>query len=148
MDDFSDRIVIINEPVAVRVDPKPEEKHEYNPQRDGQTVSDEGLTLDEYFNTHQMPYIADFMGLSDLYGTSSIVKSLVDKMTRYLGEEVPMAFAVRQRLTELGQLANVQDTDAPLYKLKQMHKMLMIQRKSGRIKKLQQQALADIDNIS
>lgn len=138
------------EPVAVPIIQSEQPLKEYSPQASGQQLSDEGLSLTEYEHTHQMPYVADYMGLSDLYGTSSVVKSLVDRVGKYLSEETPdqLTFVAKQRLLELGQLANISDSDAPLYRLKQIHKVLMMQRKSGKLKKMKAQVLADINNIS
>lgn len=123
---------------------------ESNPQTSGQ-VLDEGLDLSSYRGTHQIPYVADYFGVKELYGANEGTNKMVDSITEYLINQTPnqsMVFVVKQILDGMAQELNLKEEDAGLYKLKRVHKMIEIKQRLDMVEKMRQQALADIENIS
>ncbi len=113
-------------------------------------VTDEGLDLSGYRGTHQSPYVADYLGLSDLYKTNPEISEQVDKLTGYLIEKTPdtsMVFVVKQLLDEMSQEMNLKDNDAGLYKLKKIHKLIEMKTRLNNLDELRQQVLSDIEKV-
>lgn len=113
-------------------------------------VTDEGLDLSGYRGTHQSPYVADYLGLSDLYKSNTEISEQVDKLTGYLIEKTPdtsMVFVVKQILDEMSQEMNLKENDAGLYKLKKIHKLIEMKTRLNNLDELRQQVLSDIEKV-
>ena len=137
----------MSEPAApVQVSNEPSVK---GPERqtEGQML-DDGLDLSGYRGTHDSPYVADYLGLRDLYKTSPDIASQVDKLTEHLINKTPnmsMVFVVKQLLDEMSQEMNLKDNDAGLYKLKKIHKLIEMKTRLSSLDELRQQVLNDIE---
>lgn len=138
----------MSEPVAVplQVSNDPSVKRPER-QTEGQML-DDGLDLSGYRGTHDSPYVADYLGLRDLYKTSPDIASQVDKLTEHLINKTPnmsMVFVVKQLLDEMSQEMNLKDNDAGLYKLKKIHKLIEMKTRLSSLDELRQQVLNDIE---
>lgn len=113
-------------------------------------VTDEGLDLSGYRGTHQSPYVADYLGLSELYKSNPEISGQVDKLTGYLIEKTPdtsMVFVVKQLLDEMSQEMNLKENDAGLYKLKKIHKLIEMKTRLNNLDELRQQVINDIEKV-
>lgn len=138
----------MSEPVAVplQVSNDPSVKRPER-QTEGQML-DDGLDLSGYRGTHDSPYVADYLGLRDLYKTSPDIAAQVDKLTEHLINKTPnmsMVFVVKQLLDEMSQEMNLKDNDAGLYKLKKIHKLIEMKTRLSSLDELRQQVLNDIE---
>lgn len=140
----------MNEPVAVPVQPSTDQpKSRPTPQSEGQ-MTDEGLDLSGYRGTHDSPYVADYLGLRDLYKTNQEVASQVDSLTKHLIDKTPnmsMVFVVKQLLDEMSQEMNLKDNDAGLYKLKKIHRLIEMKTRLNNLEELRQQVINDIEKV-
>lgn len=113
-------------------------------------VTDEGLDLSSYRGTHQSPYVADYLGLSELYKSNPEISGEVDKLTGYLIDKTPntsMVYVVKQLLDEMSQEMNLKENDAGLYKLKKIHKLIEMKTRLNNLDELRQQVINDIEKV-
>ena len=113
-------------------------------------MTDEGLDLSAYRGTHQTPYVADYLGMGELYKTNPEITEQVDKLTGYLIEKTPetsMVFVVKQLLDEMSQEMNLKDNDAGQYKLKKIHKLIEMKTRLSNLDQLREQVLNDIEKV-
>ena len=115
-------------------------------------VLDEGLDHSSYLGTYGSPFLADYLGIRDLYKsdpTGSVV-SMVDEVTDHLLDESdgqPLVFVLKDMINRMEQEMNLKDNDAGLYRLKKIHKMMTIKKNLANIEKMKRQALDDINSM-
>lgn len=113
-------------------------------------MTDEGLDLSAYRGTHQTPYVAEYLGMNELYKTNPEITEQIDKLTGYLIDKTPdtsMVFVVKQILDEMSQKMNLKDNDAGLYKLKKIHKLIEMENRLNSLDELRKQVLNDIEKV-
>lgn len=113
-------------------------------------MTDEGLDLSAYRGTHQTPYVAEYLGMNELYKTNPEITDQIDKLTGYLIDKTPdtsMVFVVKQILDEMSQKMNLKDNDAGLYKLKKIHKLIEMENRLNSLDELRKQVLNDIEKV-
>lgn len=140
----------MSEPVAVPVSPTQEvQKSPVVKQTETQMI-DDGLDLSSYRGTHESPYVADYLGIRDLYKTSPEIAGQVDKLTEHLigkTKDMSMVFVVKQILDEMSQEMNLKENDAGVYKLKKIHKLIEMKTRLNNLDELRQQVLSDIEKV-
>lgn len=139
----------MSDPVAVPINTTLEQTPKFGASKsENSQMLDEGLDHESYIGTYGSPFIADYLGIRDLYKSdpTGSVKSMVDQVTSYAFDEVeqPMIFAMKDLFTRMEQELNLHNSDAGLYRLKQIHKLMTAKQRIKSLEAAQQQAIEDI----
>jgi len=139
----------MSEPVAVPVQDKPIEKREITPEIEGE-ILDDGLDLSGYRGTHGSPFVADFLGLRDLYKTNEEIKQNIDGITKHMigkTEGQSIVYAVKDILKQYTDELNLKDNDSGIFKLKKITQLIQAKEKVHMLEKMRAQAISDIENM-
>ena len=141
----------MSEPVAIPVESLKEAVSESAPSAPRSEVSE--VALDEstqnhlsYKATHKVPFIIDYFGVNEFYNTvPSITEMAKELHTILVGDDNEVTIGqTKDDLDFLVQELNLQENDAPVYKLKKALFLAKIKDRNAKIEKQKMKMLADL----
>ncbi len=140
----------MNEPVSVPNEPTaPIEQRVKSAQDEGQ-ILDEGLDLSGYRGTHDSPFVADYLGIRDLYKTNNEISQQVDQITQHVIDKTEgqsIVYVVKEMLDQYKDEMNLKEDDSGIYKLKKLLQLIKAREKLSQLEAMRSMAITDIENM-
>lgn len=141
-----------SEPVAVPIQEQETTQVKAKDRQPSGEVLDEGLDHSSYIGTYGSPFLADYLGIRDLYKTdpTGSVVSMVDEITDQLltdSDGQPLIFVLKDMISRMEQEMNLKPNDAGLYRLNKIYRFMMIKGRLNKEQLLRQQVLDDIESM-
>lgn len=135
---------IVATPIVIDTTPV---KARNRPDKEDLSIEVEGLDLASYRGSYGKPYVVDYFGIDDLYNVNEDISAMADDITEHLidkSDGAPLVYIAKSMLNRMSQEMNLQETDAPLFKLKKVSKYIKILKTQELLNKQKELIMADI----
>lgn len=142
------------DPVAVPITVSPESMSEAlssttDAPPEGMVMDDSTMNHLTYKATNKVPYVIDYFGLKDFYGTNEDITGMAKELHEFVvdNETETQIHETKMKLDLLAQELNLQENDAPMYKLRKMLDMARIKGRMAKNEAFNLQMLADVQKM-
>ena len=138
----------MNEPVATPISVEAlSEAVASTPQSDVSEMMMDDSTMNHlsYKATNKVPYVVNYLGLSEFFNTNPEITAMARELHMLLvdNDSEVQVHQTKSEMDALAQELNLQDNDAPVYKLRKMLEMAKIKARLAQKERFNLQVLAD-----
>lgn len=118
-------------------------------QPDGQILDDTTMNHLSYKATNKVPYIIDYFGLRDFYNSNEMVTEMAKELHLLFvqNDSETQIGQTKEMLDAMSQELNLQDSDAPIYRLRKMLELAKIKDRISQNEDAKLRMLADITRM-